>query len=78
MSLDADRLPALVAALAGRRVAVLGDVILDEYLVGRPTRLSREAPVPVLEFSHRFCRPEKGGQEQQQRTRADDLDGEVR
>lgn len=44
----------LVAHLAGRRVVVIGDLILDEYLVGRATRLSREAPVPVLEYVHSF------------------------
>lgn len=42
-----------VPRLAGRRVLVVGDVSLDEYLFGRPTRLSREAPVPVLEFLRR-------------------------
>jgi D-glycero-beta-D-manno-heptose-7-phosphate kinase len=30
-------------------VVVVGDVILDEYLFGRTERLSREAPIPVLE-----------------------------
>lgn len=36
------------------RILVLGDLILDEYLIGRATRLSREAPVPVLERSRRI------------------------
>ncbi len=49
--------PALVARLAGLRVLVIGDVSLDEYLYGRPTRLSREAPVPVLEMMHRTLIP---------------------
>ncbi len=40
----------------GKRVLVLGDVILDEYLVGRAARLSREAPVPVLEYTQGFFR----------------------
>lgn len=44
---------ALVACLAGLRVLVVGDVSLDEYLFGRATRLSREAPVPVLERTRR-------------------------
>lgn len=44
----------LVARLAGRRAVVIGDLILDEYLVGRATRLSREAPVPVLEYMRSF------------------------
>ena len=35
--------------LPARRILVVGDLILDEYLIGRVSRLSREAPVPVLE-----------------------------
>jgi len=46
----------LVASLSGGRVLVVGDLILDEYLIGRATRLSREAPVPVLERQRRFTR----------------------
>jgi hypothetical protein len=46
----------LIASLSGGRVLVVGDLILDEYLIGRATRLSREAPVPVLEQQHRFTR----------------------
>jgi rfaE bifunctional protein kinase chain/domain len=40
----------LVDKLVGYRILVVGDVILDEYLIGRAERLSREAPIPVLEF----------------------------
>lgn len=39
---------------------VVGDVFLDEYLVGKPERLSREGPVPVLAFERRFCLPGGG------------------
>jgi rfaE bifunctional protein kinase chain/domain len=46
-------LAALAPQLAGRRILVVGDVSLDEYLFGRATRLSREAPVPVLELLRR-------------------------
>jgi rfaE bifunctional protein kinase chain/domain len=46
-----------IPKLAGQRVLVIGDVILDEYLIGRATRLSREAPVPVLEFEARQLIP---------------------
>src|SRR4051794_15288876 len=52
-----DHLLKLIPKLAGQRVIVLGDVILDEYLIGRATRLSREAPVPVLEFEERRLIP---------------------
>lgn len=38
---------------SGLRVAVLGDVILDEYVYGRVSRISPEAPVPVLEVQSR-------------------------
>lgn len=34
--------------LAGRRVLVAGDFLLDRYLTGRSTRLSREAPVLII------------------------------
>ncbi len=43
--------------LRDRSILVLGDLFLDEYIVGRATRLSREAPVPVLEFDRRFFLP---------------------
>ena len=54
---DKAKLVKLVPSLADRRVLVVGDVFLDEYLVGRATRLSREAPIPVLEFARRFTVP---------------------
>lgn len=47
----------LVASLRGRRILVVGDLILDEYWLGRATRLSREAPVPVLELERRTRLP---------------------
>ncbi len=46
-------LTAQVAALANRTVLVIGDIMLDEYITGKPTRISREAPVPVLELESR-------------------------
>jgi rfaE bifunctional protein kinase chain/domain len=55
--LDKTRLLALIPRLAGRRIVVVGDLFLDEYLVGKATRLSREAPIPVLEFVRREQRP---------------------
>lgn len=38
-------------------VLVVGDVVLDEYIYGRATRLSREAPIPVLEWERRVMIP---------------------
>ena len=48
--LDLARLRALVPRLAGRRVVVWGDLMLDRYLWGRVDRISPEAPVPVVEI----------------------------
>ena len=42
-------LRAIVDRFRGCRVAVIGDVMVDEYLYGDVTRISPEAPVPVLE-----------------------------
>jgi len=56
-SIDKGRLIGLLPGLRERRIAVVGDVFLDEYVVGRATRLSREAPIPVLEFERRFYLP---------------------
>ncbi len=39
-----------VARLAGHRLAVIGDVMLDHFLIGRVDRISPEAPVPVVRF----------------------------
>ena len=44
---DAD-LAGLVRRLSSARVLVLGDIILDRYVVGTAGRLSPEAPIPVL------------------------------
>ncbi len=49
-----EELLALIPRLATVRLVVVGDVFLDEYLVGRVERVSREAPIPVLEFVRRF------------------------
>jgi D-beta-D-heptose 7-phosphate kinase/D-beta-D-heptose 1-phosphate adenosyltransferase len=46
-----DSVASLVAAFGTRRVLVLGDAILDEYLYGDCSRISPEAPVPVLRVS---------------------------
>ncbi|HVO41493.1 MAG TPA: bifunctional ADP-heptose synthase [Aggregatilineales bacterium] len=48
--MDYSHLIPLIDKFTGLRILVVGDVILDEYLTGRAERLSREAPIPVLEF----------------------------
>ena len=40
----------LARLFPGRRVTVIGDVMLDHFVVGRVDRISPEAPVPVVRF----------------------------
>jgi D-glycero-beta-D-manno-heptose-7-phosphate kinase len=47
---DRQRLLALVDEFAGIRVAVFGDLIVDEFIYGQISRVSREAPVLILEY----------------------------
>jgi D-glycero-beta-D-manno-heptose-7-phosphate kinase len=44
------RLLKLVDAFAAHRVAIIGDVIADEFIYGRVARVSREAPVLILQY----------------------------
>ncbi|HEY1435736.1 MAG TPA: PfkB family carbohydrate kinase [Thermoanaerobaculia bacterium] len=44
------RLLALIDRLAGRRLVVAGDFVLDRFVYGHPKRISREAPVLILRF----------------------------
>ena len=44
------RLLALIDDFAGIRVAVFGDLIVDEFIYGQISRVSREAPVLILEY----------------------------
>jgi rfaE bifunctional protein kinase chain/domain len=47
----------LIPTLAGRRVAVLGDLVADEYIHGVTERISREAPVLIVREERREVRP---------------------
>lgn len=42
-----------VAAMQGQRILVIGEAMLDSYLRGRASGLSREAPVPVVALETR-------------------------
>ncbi len=57
VDLQQEALAAWPHRLAGKKVLVIGDLVLDRYVVGRPSRLSREAPIPVLEFERAFDIP---------------------
>ncbi len=38
------------------KITVIGDLILDEYIIGYPERISREAPVLILEHKENYYR----------------------
>jgi D-beta-D-heptose 7-phosphate kinase/D-beta-D-heptose 1-phosphate adenosyltransferase len=42
---------ALLKKIAGLRILVIGDVMLDHYIWGDATRISPEAPVPVIDIA---------------------------
>ncbi len=46
----------LVRRFAGLPVLVVGDVMLDRFIVGRVTRISPEAPVPIVRFESEHVR----------------------
>jgi rfaE bifunctional protein kinase chain/domain len=47
-----DRAQAITVGLSRVHILVIGDAMLDKFIAGRVTRLSPEAPVPVVMFDH--------------------------
>ncbi|MDP4198506.1 MAG: D-glycero-beta-D-manno-heptose-7-phosphate kinase [Bacteroidota bacterium] len=50
------RLESLTASFSSARIAVIGDLMLDRYTFGSVSRISPEAPVPVLEIEDEQAR----------------------
>jgi len=55
--LSASRAKQILAAAQKARVLVVGDVMLDQFIWGGVSRISPEAPVPVVEFSRESFMP---------------------
>src|SRR3954469_15109000 len=55
------RLLGLLDAFPARRIAVIGDLIADEFIYGRVARVSREAPVLILQYDSTELRPGGAG-----------------
>ena len=49
--MNSERLREILARAAGKRIAVAGDLMLDEFVWGKVGRISPEAPVPVVEVT---------------------------
>jgi D-glycero-beta-D-manno-heptose-7-phosphate kinase len=52
MSSTLDRLHRSIDAFSSATVLIVGDVMLDQFVIGRVNRMSPEAPVPVVEYDH--------------------------
>lgn len=53
---DEDRLNSIRSNFKNKRVLILGDLMLDEYLIGNVKRISPEAPVPVVDIEEQQVR----------------------
>jgi D-beta-D-heptose 7-phosphate kinase/D-beta-D-heptose 1-phosphate adenosyltransferase len=51
------RLQELLRAAASTRILVVGDVMLDQFIWGSVSRISPEAPVPVVDFTRESFMP---------------------
>ncbi len=55
-ALAPERAREIVARTSGVHILVVGDAMVDKFIVGRVTRISPEAPVPVVAFHHDMYR----------------------
>ncbi len=53
--------PALIDRFKDKHICVVGDVIADIYIYGKPHKLSREAPVVVIRYEHESITPGSAG-----------------
>lgn len=49
MKTDTKKLEEIIKKFTGKKILIIGDLMLDEYLLGKTTRISPEAPVPIVE-----------------------------
>ena len=54
--MNADRLQTRFKGFTGKRIAVVGDLMIDRYYWGKVDRVSPEAPVPVVEVDSESVR----------------------
>src|SRR6266567_1587130 len=51
------KMRSIIAAFPSKSVLVIGDMVADEYLIGHPGRISREAPVLILDVNEERTLP---------------------
>jgi D-beta-D-heptose 7-phosphate kinase/D-beta-D-heptose 1-phosphate adenosyltransferase len=57
MRFTSARLDEILSAFTQQKILVIGDLMLDEFLWGKVTRISPEAPVPVVDIQRRASYP---------------------
>lgn len=55
--MNCSRAEEIIGAFSGRRIGVLGDMMLDRYTWGSVTRISPEAPVPIVKVERSSVAP---------------------
>jgi rfaE bifunctional protein kinase chain/domain len=50
ISIAKKRFDKICGLFANKKVMIIGDLMIDEYLIGRVNRISPEAPVPIIEI----------------------------
>lgn len=56
MTIPKKRVQTLLSSITAKRIAVIGDVMIDRYVWGHVSRISPEAPVPVVEVDNESTR----------------------
>ena len=56
VAIDQKRLSIINENFKNKRILIIGDLMLDEYLIGNVIRISPEAPVPVVEVAEQQVR----------------------
>ena len=55
-NLKPERVKQIISGFANKKIVIIGDVMIDEYLSGNVSRISPEAPVPIVEISEETLR----------------------
>ena len=50
--MDASSIETILHSFRSKRIAVIGDIMLDNYIFGHVSRISPEYPVPVVDVTH--------------------------
>src|SRR3989338_776676 len=56
-----ERLLSTLGKFRGKKILVVGDIMLDNFIRGKVKRISPEAPVPIINVTHETYVPGGGG-----------------